>query len=219
MGIKEPIEQQQLVRIAEFVQRNYLDLSIEQISLAFEMALTGKLDLEQKDLEHFQQFSMLYISKILNAFKEKQHTEVKNYKMIPKEVTKIEETEQEYHTRNINYCLQSFDKFKQTGEFMDLDNLVFKYLWKRKVISFTPEQITKFQKQALKKWISELAKASITAGNVELPAIMIKIKDLQNEKVSESDKKVIAIKARYLAVEEYFTNCVEMDIDLSDLIV
>lgn len=219
VGIKDPIEQSNLVRITEFIQRNYTDLSIEQISLAFEMALTGKLDLDQKDLEHYQQFSMLYISKILNSFKEKQHNEIKNYKMIPKQIQNIEETEQQYHDRNIAYCISAFEQFKKSGEFKDLDNLVFKYLWKRKVISFTTEQINKFQKQALKNWISELAKASISAGSVELPGIMIKIRDLQNEKLSESDKKVIAIKARYLAINEAFTNYIEMDVDLSELLI
>ena len=220
VGIKEAPSPQQMVLLTEFVQRNYLDLSIEQISLAFEMALTGKLDLEQKDLEHFQQFSMLYISKILNSFKELQTIKIKDYQLTKPEPIKkiIMETEKEYKERNIIATLNLYQAYKIGEKVIDFDNLTFKYLYKRGLIQFTEIEIKAAKNKAYKQWLSDLAKESITANQVQLPILTAKIASLQSKKFLESDLKIISSKARTIALCELFQEWREFEVNVFELL-
>ena len=220
VGIKDPIEESNLVRITEFIQRNYLDLSIEQISLAFEMALTGKLDLDQNDLEHYQQFSMLYISKILNSFKELQTIKIKDHQLTKPEPAKkiIMETEKEYKERNIIATLNLYQAYKIGEKVIDFDNLTFKYLYKRGLIQFTEVEIKSAKNKAYKQWLSDLAKESITANQVQLPILTAKIASLQSKKFTESDLKIISSKARTIALCELFQEWRDFEVNVFELL-
>jgi len=52
------------------LRNNYGKHTIPEIDLAFEMAITGQLDLEQKDVVCYENFSCLYLSGIINAYRD-----------------------------------------------------------------------------------------------------------------------------------------------------
>lgn len=77
MGIRD-CEISQAVDVFKFVVDYYSSLSIAEICLSFELSLVGALDdFLPKDREgnpdnkHYQQFSLEYVSKILNAYQKK----------------------------------------------------------------------------------------------------------------------------------------------------
>lgn len=69
IGISESPEQEIRTLIMNFIRQNYNDLSIEDMNLAINLAFSGKLNLQDKDLIHYNRLSGPYLSKILNAYK------------------------------------------------------------------------------------------------------------------------------------------------------
>lgn len=53
----------------DHIIENYGGNRIEEIKLAFEMAIAGKLDIETKEVNAYENFSCLYFSKIMNAYR------------------------------------------------------------------------------------------------------------------------------------------------------
>lgn len=65
-----------VVRTTEILKRYYRDLSLKDFRMAFEMCLTGELDMflprnrdGQPDRSHYQNFNAEYICRILNAYR------------------------------------------------------------------------------------------------------------------------------------------------------
>jgi hypothetical protein len=57
----------ELVLLSKFVLSNYNNLTIEEINLAIDLSLTDKLDC---DVRTYNTFSPMYVSRILNAYKD-----------------------------------------------------------------------------------------------------------------------------------------------------
>ena len=57
----------ELVLLSQFIIKNYSDINLDEISLAIDLSLTNKLDV---DVRTFNTFSPMYVSRILNAYKE-----------------------------------------------------------------------------------------------------------------------------------------------------
>lgn len=51
------------------VHENYGNHTPEEIRLAFDMAVSAKLDLEEKDVKCYENFSCAYFSQIMNAYR------------------------------------------------------------------------------------------------------------------------------------------------------
>lgn len=60
-----PLEEEKLLLIQHIVE-NYGNRTAGEIKLAFDMAMTGKLAV---DVNHFENFSCLYFSSIMNAYR------------------------------------------------------------------------------------------------------------------------------------------------------
>ena len=78
VGLKSenlPSELQKMVLI-EFIESEFGWMTPDEMKLAFRMAVAGKLDVE---INHFQNFSPVYFSTIVNAFKEKRGAALTEY--------------------------------------------------------------------------------------------------------------------------------------------
>ena len=51
------------------ILRNYASHTLQEITLAFEMALSGMLGLDEKEINCYENFSCLYFSKIMTAYR------------------------------------------------------------------------------------------------------------------------------------------------------
>lgn len=72
MGVKTLPDKVGEQRIAHYLLKYYRDLTLAEITLAFELAIVGKLDV---DPEHYNSFDTKYVCKILNAYRTQRTTE------------------------------------------------------------------------------------------------------------------------------------------------
>lgn len=66
LGIKEQPTPQASINIIKFIHTHYGYMSPMEIVFAFECALVGKIDV---DLNHYNQISIMYLSRVLNEYK------------------------------------------------------------------------------------------------------------------------------------------------------
>jgi hypothetical protein len=121
---------QELVLLSKFVKSNYINLTIEEISLAIELSLTNKLLCEIKP---YGSFSPMYVSNILNAYldyKRKLHNEISERKLIvdnkdnvTKEITPHDKMES-----MIELLIYLYNDYKEKGIVNDYFNTLYNYL-------------------------------------------------------------------------------------------
>lgn len=125
-------------RLLDILKRYYSDLTLSDIKIAFELAVTGGLDSYlprdsqgNPDRKHYQQFNADYFAKILNAYKKRQNDVfAKVYEAKPQTLL-LSNKEKEKHDRqrmqdNINVLL----KYKYTGRLeFALGDEIFIYDW------------------------------------------------------------------------------------------
>jgi len=100
-GIKSGVDEYEMTRFMDILRKYYREFTIEEIKLSFELCVVGELDeYLPKDREgnadknHYQVFSVEYITKVLNAYR-KRKTEIWNkvYKCLPEPQHVISEAE------------------------------------------------------------------------------------------------------------------------------
>ena len=67
IGIREDLSQEEMFMNINFIRENFNELNLIDINQAINLSLKGDLNV---DVEHYQNFTPLYISKILKAYKE-----------------------------------------------------------------------------------------------------------------------------------------------------
>lgn len=110
-----------LTRTMDIVKRFYKNLTISDVKMAFELLLIGELDDflpkgrdNQPDRNHYQELSLEYMTKVLNAYNKKL-AEVwhKALKSIPKIEATISQAQQiENYNHIVDEIYDAFDKFK-----------------------------------------------------------------------------------------------------------
>lgn len=67
-GTSVPNEFEALI-LAEYIKDHYGNHTIEELKLAFKKAVAGELSIESKDVKHYENFSVLYVSAIMNSYR------------------------------------------------------------------------------------------------------------------------------------------------------
>lgn len=65
-NLPDDLEKQVLIN---FIQSNYGGHTVSEIRLAFELAINGQLELKTEDVKSYENFSVLYFSTIMNAYR------------------------------------------------------------------------------------------------------------------------------------------------------
>lgn len=68
LGLREPHDKKELGLLLAFLKNQYGDFTMPEISLAFELAMTQQLNID--NINHYQSFSAMYLSMILNSYRE-----------------------------------------------------------------------------------------------------------------------------------------------------
>lgn len=138
--------------LIEHILTNYGNHTPQEIKLAFDMAIGGKLDLDEKDVTAYENFSCLYFSKIMNAYRKwasQTHNQFKkDYpKMIEEKKTLSDEEKAEW------ICdWKSMDEVN-----IGLIPLLFyEFLDTKKIINLTAKQKNKYLELAVKQVKSKL---------------------------------------------------------------
>ena len=120
--------------IEDYIRSTYPFFTIQEMRIAFKMAVQGKFDC---NIEHYEKFSPKYISGIMNAYKTKANQVRKNIPPLPEEPVK-QLTDQEIVDFTIKDWLNG--KREDFNRVFNADK-VFKILLKQGVLKFTQEQI------------------------------------------------------------------------------
>lgn len=124
VGIKGQVDNYSMIRFIDILQKYYSNLTTSEVKLAFELVMIGELDdylpLDkngQPDRNHYQEFSLEYQTKILNAYKRMQSkTWNKAIKELPvHEVEITMEEKDRIHTEFLESLVTMFDKYRDKG--------------------------------------------------------------------------------------------------------
>lgn len=141
-GDKLP-SQPEMVNMYKSVLEEYPNLKIGELSLAFSLAAKGKLDMEA---ETYQNFSMLYLHRILRSFA--RYGMQKLSEMKPKQEESKWQPREVLDDEKVALAFECYKKFKQW------DNIVFgidsfKILYNRGVLVFNSVEIVKEVKELM----------------------------------------------------------------------
>jgi len=134
IGLTRLPDKIELEVIEDFIRSTYPFFTIQEMRIAFKMAVQGKFDC---NIEHYEKFSPKYISGIMNAYKSKANQVRKNIPPPPEQPVK-QLTEQEIvdFTKEdwLNGKRQDFNRVFNADK-------VFKILLKQGKLAFTQDQI------------------------------------------------------------------------------
>lgn len=154
-------------RLLDVLKRYFSNLTLSEIKLAFELALTGGLDdylprdsRGEPDKKHYQQFNVDYFSKILNAYIKKRGEVIeKVYKSLPAPEIQVEEKEK-YHQLSFNRLLNVFLRYKYKGTFRLglVDGMFFYNILKKSSIIDEIKEQDEDRRMALSIYMQRVAK-------------------------------------------------------------
>jgi len=141
-GNNLPTEEEKFV-LTNFVRSNFGNQTSAEIKIAFEMAVSGKL---QVDAKCYENFSCEYFGRIMNAYVEYAREEIKN---LPKQIEPMKEkpTEKELkkqaidtaneYAKQIKYCEENNKKFTFIAGGL---SILFDYLEQFKIPTISKEE-------------------------------------------------------------------------------
>ena len=104
----------QTIRFMKLLREYYGEMSYREVELAFEMSMTGQLANYLEDRNHYQQFSVDYITKVLNAFRAyKQKVWVKANSLVPSKNLVSEEEKERSKRFNIDDLIAKFREYRE----------------------------------------------------------------------------------------------------------
>ena len=134
IGLTRLPDKVELEVIEDYIRTTYPFFTIQEMRIAFKMAVQGKFDC---NIEHYEKFSPKYISGIMNAYKAKANQVRKNLPPPPEEpVKKLTDEEIVDFTKNewLNGKREDFNRVFNADK-------VFMILLKQGKLKFTQDQI------------------------------------------------------------------------------
>lgn len=182
--------------------------TLEEIRLAFEKGSQGEYG------EFIGLNAARFNSWMRHFLSDRKRTDALAKELRLKEVEKKEPTKEELFAQSKAFALAAFEKFKADGSYNDIGNPVYEFLDSIQLIPFSVER---------KKEMFELAKEKIKAK--ANPAYAVNQAERTSftailESIEANGKDVqerIKVEARKIALNTYFSELVEMDTNLMDL--
>lgn len=218
-GIKK-VDDYDIARFMNVLKSYYSLLSLQEIRMAFELAMTGGLDEYlprdkdgNPDKNHYQTFNIEYITKILNAYKKcRRETEYKAYTALPRQTNNIsEETKAHYKRAWKKTFMNSFLRYKYRGELPDNVNFFLLYSEIKKVGLAEPINVTEADR---KEAVSRMLKKTHTGVIKEFIAECIRRQQTNNSDVI-SEAGLIAMEK---ALVRSFDEIIKEEIQITDYI-
>lgn len=189
-----------ILRLTDILAKYYPKLTFSEIKLAFEMLIIGRLG----QIEHYQQLSIDYVCKVLNAYKILQQKAFANaVKLQPKPAPKslpvaVPEPK--------SVCRKVFDHYKETGELkfgIHEDVVIGNFLKEKKAIP-TIEITDEDKANAINRVLREVAEGK----RPEIQGVWAK-----KNKLSDRDLETPSYtNALYRTIKNYFDKLIKKGI-------
>ena len=211
-GVK-PIPSDEEIRLfVEYVAEHFYRLSLLEIDNAFNLATAGVLNI---DASHYQSFSVIYISKIINAYKEYKGKFILEYQAELEKKEKKEPTESERLHMMVDAILDSFDSYKENPTYNEFGYVAYDFLNNLGLINFTKEVKMKILEKAREKTIERLTirKKEHTGGTSEYLQLSTLIQNIQSDKTGSQNE--VVNECKNIGLCEYYNFILENNLSLS----
>lgn len=210
-----------VMRITEVLQTKYPRLALPEIRVAFDMLLAWELDdflprssSGQPDRGHYQQFSLEYICKVLNAYNRKRGRVLsKALDLLPAKFPAPEgKPERAYPEKTYRECIEAFLWYKYHGRMPSLSSImrgVFYDILSRAGLADEFEVTAEIQRAIFQRAMNEYARAG-EVGDLE------RLRK-KGETAAELQARA-AIAARDRELERTFAWMVENEVQITDYI-
>jgi len=218
-----PTDVQKIV-LLEFIQTELKHFTPEELKLAFRMAVAGELNVE---ISHFQNFNAMYLSNVMNAYKEKRGAALieMNQKLKAMEPKK-EPTEAEQIAAFWEYMEQfvgsKFEQYRTTKQ-IDWDKVfgsdhMFIQLEKLGIIHLTVDRKNEIMKiaetQVKTQWENERSQSRDRVREIR----QLREALAEGLKPPQNFQQKVVTRARELAIEQTFASMLESNIDFKETI-
>jgi hypothetical protein len=211
LGISNVPSKDELAELMKFLIHNYgHKLTLQDIALAFEYAVTGKTSASVK---HNHEFNIGFVAPILNAYVDLKAKELTRKKQ-NEPVKEIEMSKEQLEKSSMNSAINMFNYFKEKGHCLDFGSVTFLYLDRDlKVIPFTKEVRGKMLIDA-KGLIESEAREKLKT------EIDISVRSRLNATLQQAvdGSEMVKSKARQICLERFFKMLIEMNYSLGDYI-
>lgn len=193
-----------LKSVIVFLKDAYGDFSEMEIQTAFNMAFSHQLNID--DVSNYGSLNVIWISKILQAYKLNRGKALSDYETKRREIEfeKSQEKSQEEINRYMSEAvISNFEKFKLNKKFSDMGNSIFNFLTRVQLLPLTDEEKKSLMVEANKRLLDN--SLNNDRENVFTRALS-SLKDGIPANISR-------IMARDIAVEKRFEKWIDNNVD------
>ena len=144
IGIKEELSQEELFMNVNFIRENFSEFNLIDINQAINLSIKGALNV---DVEHYQSFTPLYISKILLAYKKYKGEVIFD---IRDSINKIEDKPKQLSIKDrialTRASLNVLFEKRNDKNFYDYGNVTYDFIKKNNLFKITKELVDKAMK-------------------------------------------------------------------------
>lgn len=212
-GVKPLPDNKEMELFVIYISRHFNRFSLMEIDNAFNLATAGKLNI---NAEHYQSFSVIYISKILNAYKDYKGGYVLEYQKLLEEQSVKPLTDEDRFEKMIENVLENFKGYAKKPYFNEFGYVVYDFLAKLNVINFTNEMKAKILEDSKKLVLENMSEnkkshSPGTSEHLQISGIMQRIK---------TDKKggdsTVVLMCKNVGLCQYYDFILENNISLKD---
>ena len=201
IGIKEELSQEELFMNVNFIRENFSELNLVDINQAINLSIKGSLNI---DVEHYQSFTPLYISKILLAYKKYKGEVIFD---IRDSINKIEEKPKQLSITDrialTRASLSVLYEKRNDKNFYDYGNVTYDFIKKNKLFKISKELVEKAMKYGKEQVAQETRNTAIS------DALNNTTKNLQE--VRNKKEYNIRQNARNYVVQQWFNSFKEKE--------
>ena len=188
-GVKPLPNDEEMFLFVEYIAHHFYRLSILEVDNAFNMATAGKLGV---DADHYQSFSVIYISKILNSYRDFKGKYVLDYQKIEEEKSNKPLTEEERFEKMIENTIDNYESYAKEPYFNEFGYVIYDFLSNIGVIKLSKNEkaeILEVSKEKVIEDLKEMKKEEVpsTAKHIQISSLINSIK----QDTKGGDKKVV----------------------------
>lgn len=216
VGIDPAPEAPIRVMVMEFMIENYPTFSLDEIKHAFKMALSGKLDLTHDQMNHFNKFTAIWVTTIMNAYKRYLNKFLAEYKQ--KESRMIEEnnsqiSDQEAHKIMKEALIGLYQKHTNKEEWHDINGSCYDWAVRNGFIKQPdPFAYSMIMESAKEQILAETKGKRATNAN---PTLVQELETQINQIMQSAEKSpLVVVRTKKMLLSNYFSGLTQKGISI-----
>lgn len=191
--------------IIDFISENYPLFSLEEVKNAFTMALADKLEIDEKNRQHYNKLTAIWVTTILNAYRRHLEKHMLEYRrqeqrLISAQTNDISEAQSDKIM--VEGVLRVYNEYRTNGLFTDLAGSCYNWLLRKELLTApTDEKYTAMLYHAKTQVKADMMSRKFHGNDVLRKAIEMDLENLETEYANNS-RVVLLVKNRLLS--EFF---------------